>query len=254
MLPSPAPAGLVCVTCLSADRSVAGFILSYRIMIILPIGDINPRTRVPFVNYTLLALNIGIFFILYFGQDYERVVRQFGLVPLHPQPITFITSLFLHGGILHLLGNMLFLWICGDNVEDRLGHFGFLLLYLASGIIAHLTHIKMTTSPEIPCIGASGAISGVLGAYVVLFPTSKIKFWYFFWLLFIPRAGTFTLASVWALGFWFIEQLLLGYLTSSYQSVGVAYWAHIGGFVFGLMIVGILRFTGLVRGGIKRQS
>lgn len=170
-------------------------------------------------------------------------------MPLHPQTITFITSLFLHGGLLHLFGNMLFLWICGDNVEDRLGHLGFLLLYLASGIIASLTHIQMTAMPEVPSIGASGAISGILGAYVVLFPRSKIRFWYLFWFYLFFRMGTFTLASVWAIGFWFIEQLLLGYLTLSSHAVGVAYWAHIGGFVFGLIIVGLLRLSGLVHGG-----
>lgn len=223
-------------------------------MIIIPIGDINPRTRVPFVNYTILVLNIGIFFMLYFSSDYGETVQQFGLIPLHPQPVTFITSLFLHGGVLHLLGNMLFLWICGDNVEDRLGHIGYLLLYLAAGIIAAFTHIKMTNMPEIPCIGASGAISGVLGAYVVLFPTSKIKFWYLFWFYLIFRSGTFTLTSVWALGFWFGEQLLLGYLTLSNNAVGVAYWAHIGGFGFGLIMVGLLRLTGLTRGGHARGN
>lgn len=191
--------------------------------------------------------------MFYFSPDYEKIVQHFGLIPLHAQPLTFVTSIFLHGSIFHLLGNMLFLWICGDNVEDRLGHFGFLLFYLAAGIIASLTHIKMTTMPGIPCIGASGAISGVLGAYVVLFPKSKIKFWYLFWFYLIFRTGTFTLASVWALGFWFIEQLLLGYLNLSVQSGGVAYWAHIGGFISGLLIVGLLRFSGVVRGGPSRR-
>lgn len=215
-------------------------------MIILPIGDINPHSKIPVTNYTILALNIGIFFVFYFSYDYEKIVQQFGLIPLSSQPITFVTSMFLHGGILHLFGNMLYLWICGDNVEDRLGHFGFLLLYLASGIAASLTHIQMTSMSEVPCIGASGAISGILGAYVALFPKNKIKFWYLFWFYLFFRMGTFTLASIWAISLWFLEQLLLGYFS---HTVGVAYWAHIGGFVFGLVIAVLLRLYRLVRGG-----
>lgn len=222
-------------------------------MIILPIGDVNSREKFPYVTYLLIVTNCVIFFIWGFGNDYEKIVLNYGLIPEQTQPFTFITSIFLHGSILHLFGNMLYLWICGDNVEDKLGHFSYLALYLFSGITAGLFHWQLNLGSDIPTIGASGAIAGVLGAYLILFPKSRIKFWYFFWIFIFIRTGVFYLATIWALGFWFIEQLLLVYFESANKlPSGVAYWAHIGGFTFGVLIALFLRFTGLVQ--TKRKS
>ncbi|MEK7449189.1 MAG: rhomboid family intramembrane serine protease [Planctomycetota bacterium] len=225
-------------------------------MLILPIGDINPRRTVPYVNYLLIAVNTAVFILLGFQENYDLIVSRYGLTPAQIKPLTFITSMFLHGSIFHLVGNMLFLWICGDNVEDRLGHLGFLLLYLTAGLVAGGAHILMISPAEkmIPCIGASGAISGIMGAYLVLFPGSRIKFWYFFFFYFFIRTGTFMLTSFWAIGFWFAEQLLLTFISSAYQMPsGVAYWAHIGGFVFAFIIVLLIRSTGIVQGGLRKK-
>ncbi|GAI14337.1 unnamed protein product [marine sediment metagenome] len=224
-------------------------------MIILPIGDINPRKTVPYVNYTIIGLNIIIFFLFSFRSDYQQLVLNYGLVPARLEITDFIASMFLHGSVWHLLGNMLYLWICGDNVEDRLGHFGYIVLYVGAGIAAGLVHSMMVSAmaSEIPCIGASGAIAGVLGAYVIIFPKSKIKFFYLFWLYIFIRMGVFHLVSMWAIGFWFVQQLFLTYLASAYQMPSsIAYWAHIGGFIIGAISIGLLRLSGIVRGGISR--
>lgn len=238
-------------------------------MLIIPIGDINPRKTTPYVNYSLIGLNILAFLLFAFRSDYPAIVETYGLVPAHLQPFDFITAMFLHGSLWHLLGNMLYLWICGDNVEDRLGHFGYLALYLGAGIMAGLAHsvmvqhTAMSISPfsyttdmiseaEIPCIGASGAIAGILGAYLVIFPKNKIKFFYLIWLFVFIFPGVFYLASFWAIGFWFIQQLLLTYIENVYKMPsGIAYWAHIGGFLIGLICAGVLIMTGLVQPGVR---
>lgn len=218
----------------------------------LPIGDINPRRTIPYVNYILIGLNVVIFFLFYFRIDYDRTVLSYGLVPARLEAFDFITSIFLHGSFFHLLGNMLYLWICGDNVEDRLGHLGYSVLYVGSGVAAGLAHTLMTSSSMVPCIGASGAIAGVLGAYVVIFPKSRIKVFYMFWFYIFIRMGVFQLTSIWAIGFWFIQQLFLTWLANAYQMPsGIAYWAHIGGFVIGAICIGLLRLSGMVRGGVS---
>jgi membrane associated rhomboid family serine protease len=226
-------------------------------MIILPIGDINPRERFPVVNYALIVANLAAFALLATRADYGRIVEEYGLVPAAAaawrSPGTFLTSMFLHGGIAHLLGNLLFLWIAGDNVEDRFGHAGYLVFYLAAGVAAGLAHVYMTPPGQagIPCIGASGAISGVLGAYTALFPRGRIKvlvtFW-FLWTRVLP-------VPAWIfLGFWFGEQFLLDHLSRQAgleSAAGVAYWAHIGGFATGLAVAILLRLPGIVRGGVR---
>lgn len=202
-------------------------------MLIIPIGDINPRQRIPLINYAILIINIVVFILLAFKPNYRELVAQYGLIPQEHIWYTFITSTFLHADIFHLLGNMLFLWIVGDNVEDKFGHLMFLFVYLISGIVAGVAHTIMFPISNIPCIGASGAVAGILGIYVVFFPFSRIKFWYFFWFWFFIRMGIFTLASIWAIGFWFLEQLLLAEIV---KAQGIAYWAHIGGFLLGVTI------------------
>jgi len=222
-------------------------------MLILPIGDNNPRKSIPAVNYLLLAANILLFLYVLTGSSYQRqaVYWNYGLIPaaFHGDPLgtlghdwwKLVTSLFLHGSIAHLVGNMLFLWIAGDNVEDRLGHLGYLVFYLLAGVVANMGHIVMAAglAASVPCVGASGAIAGVLGAYVVWFPHRRIKFWYFFFFL----MGTFSVPSIYAIGAWFLEQLWLGTSPMIAHSTGVAYWAHIGGFIFGALMVLAFKFA-----------
>ena len=193
----------------------------------LPIGDENPRERTPYVNYALLAANIAVFLLVQLPSP-DGAIR-WAMRPASLEPITLFTSMFLHAGVLHLAGNMLFLWICGDNVEDRLGHVGYLFFYLGWGLAAAVAHLYTTAHPDIPTLGASGAISGVMAAYVVFFPRHRIKMfiWFMFYIdrIFIP-------AWAW-IGFWFAEQI---FLSSAGQGDGVAYAAHIGGFLAGLAV------------------
>jgi len=222
-------------------------------LFILPVGDDNPRKRTPVVNYLLLAANLAVFAYLFLlhGSEYGSIVSKYGLVPRlmlddpAGQAWKLVTAMFLHGGTTHLIGNMLFLWIAGDNVEDRLGHGSYLFFYLFSGVVANLGHVMMTSGPSalVPCIGASGAIAGVLGAYMVWFPRRRIRFWYFFFFL----MGFFSIPSAYAIGFWFLEQLYLKSLADRSIYIGVAYWAHIGGFVAGALLALALRLAEAVR-------
>jgi membrane associated rhomboid family serine protease len=206
-------------------------------LIVLPVGDINPRRTFPLVNYLLVAANCYVFFA--YGLD-DAFINQYALIPERLEPLTFITYMFLHGSLWHLLGNMLFLLICGDNIEDKLGHFGYMVLYLVSGLIAGGTHLVTHYASDMPTIGASGAVAGILGSYVAFFPFSRIKCWAI--ILIFPFA--FYVPAIVFLGFWFVQQLLLSYAEISYNmTVGVAYWAHIGGFAFGLIVSTILRVT-----------
>jgi len=217
-------------------------------LLILPIGDNTPRRSIPVANYLLLAANIFLFFYVLRSPIYHRpeIYLNYGLIPadFNSDPLgnslRLLTSLFLHGGIAHLVGNMLFLWIAGDNVEDRLGHVGYLAFYLLAGVVANLGHVMMAAgrAASTPCVGASGAIAGVLGAYMLWFPRRRIRLWYlvFFFM------GTVSVPSVYVIGFWFLEQLYLGTSQMAY-SAGVAYWAHIGGFIFGALVVFSFKFA-----------
>lgn len=218
----------------------------------LPIKDDQPRYSTPFVTWFLIALNILIFFYQWTlgpraGAQFERV---YGEVPSHlaaflagshrytlPQVVLpFFTSMFLHGGWMHVLGNMWFLYIFGDNVEDYLGHFSYLIFYLLSGLIAMATQVLIYLHSNVPTVGASGAIAGVLGAYFVLFPRARVLTWFFVFVVYIPA---------WlVLGEWFVVQFLSGAETLSIAQQGrdiggVAFWAHVGGFVAGAVMVKI---------------
>ncbi|MBI5367447.1 MAG: rhomboid family intramembrane serine protease [Planctomycetes bacterium] len=221
-------------------------------MLVLPIGDVNPREREPIVNYALIAVNVAAFLLFGLRPDYQQFVLEHGLIPRRPEAMDYLTSMFLHADIFHLGGNMLFLWICGDNVEDRLGSVGYLVFYLAAGLVADQAHIWSTDlhtrASLIPTIGASGAISGVLGAYLVLFPHSQIKIFYFFW---IYGAGVSYVRSLWAIGFWFVEQLLYGAMAGGSN---VAYWAHIGGFVEGAAVAVALIGLGAIEKPLPRRA
>ncbi|MBI2350564.1 MAG: rhomboid family intramembrane serine protease, partial [Deltaproteobacteria bacterium] len=205
-----------------------------------PYQDENPSRRWPIVTVLLIAANAGIFLLFGFSPDYENIVQRYGFIPSHPSLITLLTSIFLHSGIIHLAGNMWYLWLFGDNVESRFGSF-FLPFYLVSGLAGSWLHTIFAGGMlrDVPCIGASGAISGVLGAYLVLFPGARVNCFYFFYV----RAGTVSIQAGWFLGFWLFFQLLYGMLATSMGAGGVAYWAHIGGFAFGAGIGLIVRFS-----------
>lgn len=195
-----------------------------------PLKDENPTRTKPVLTLILIALNVSIFIYSYFSGLFDQIVNSYGMRPAEvlsgKQLHTLFTSMFLHGGFLHLIGNMWYLWIFGDNIEDICGRRRFLLFYLASGLVASLVHALSDPSSTIPTIGASGAISGVLGAYIVLYPRARVYTFIGFFLAMVP--------AVFVLGFWFILQVL--YLAIG-QVTGVAYWVHIGGFIAGVLLI-----------------
>ncbi len=207
----------------------------------LPIQDEIRAHRFPFVNYSLIALNIIVFILeLMAGPNLETALYEIALIPANVTAgfdlgdlKAIFTSMFLHAGLSHLLGNMLYLWIFGDNVEDRIGHFWYLVFYLAGGVVAAFAHVALNPNSVIPTVGASGAIAAVLGAYLILFPQVKV-------LTFVPIGFFLRLTLLPAsllLGFWFVLQLFNGLLTLGLADMGgTAFWAHIGGFVFGVLI------------------
>ena len=216
----------------------------------IPIGDDVPGERFPFLTYILIGLNLLVFLFqrsLPQAELHEMIftwgVTPRELVAWSGQPwvlATLATSLFMHGGWFHLIGNMLYLWIFGNNVEDRMGHVGFLLFYLLCGIAASLAEVFLKPGSAIPTIGASGAIAGVLGAYFLLYPKAKVillvpVFLFFFFTVQVP--------AVLVLGLWFVMQLFSGVsqLGISTDSGGVAYWAHAGGFVAGMVLMPLFR-------------
>ena len=204
-----------------------------------PIRDEFGIKRIPFVNYTIIVVNVLIFFLFGFRESYQYIVNEYGFIPARFSWLSVFTSMFLHGGLMHLIGNMWYLYLMGDNLEDRWGHLQYLIFYLFSGIIAALFYGAFTygDAREIPSIGASGAISGILGAYVVLFPKSRITFWYYFFVFFRIYSGTFDIFAWFWISFWFVQQFA-GMLTgiNSGATAGIAFGAHVGGFLAGLAI------------------
>lgn len=205
-----------------------------------PFRDHNPSRKTPYVTWGLIGLNILIF-LLYSPMLAEpaRLAAFFGdwaMVPAEissgQEPFTLISSMFLHGGLMHLAGNMLFLYIYGDNIEDQLGHIPFLIFYLAAGLGADAIHVLSDPYSNVPTVGASGAIAGVMGAYLLLFPRAKIDFLVILVVIF----KVFTLPAFVVLGFWMVLQIFGGFNTPS-EGGGVAYWAHIGGFITGLLLI-----------------
>ena len=204
-----------------------------------PIRDHNPSGRTPYVTYILMAANIAIF-LSYVGimQD-ARALNSFwydwAIIPARISDgeayHTLVSSMFLHGGFLHLAGNMLFLWIFGDNVEDALGHWRYLAFYIAAGVAAALAQYVMDPGSMIPTVGASGAIAGVMSAYLLLFPKAKVDIL----LIFIIFFRIFPIPAWIMLAVWFAMQFAGGIGTNP-ESGGVAYWAHAGGFVVGLLL------------------
>jgi membrane associated rhomboid family serine protease len=221
----------------------------------IPLSDDAPRFSTPFVTYFIIALNTLIFvFELSVGAQGQRalnsLINHFGVVPLHFERalaggstpsltglfLTILTAMFLHGSWLHVIGNMWFLWIFGDNIEDYLGHFTYLLFYLVSGFAAALAHIVINAGSRVPSVGASGAIAGVMGAYFVLYPRARVLMWF-------PPIFFFHLPAWLVLGYWFFVQFMSGTATSiaeTSQSGGIAFWAHVGGFVAGVVLIKVL--------------
>jgi membrane associated rhomboid family serine protease len=216
--------------------------------VFIPLKDLNPRRSYPIVNTSLLLINVLVFVYQYtlsphafkiFMTANATVPARFpawlsGHAPFEVAFLPLFTSMFLHAGIMHIAGNMLFLWIFGDNVEDFYGHFTYLLFYLVCGIGSGLLHVLFNLNSALPAVGASGAISGVMGAYALLYPRSRILTLVFIFLVPIP--------AVIILGYWFVLQFLAG-ITSLGMTAngGVAVWAHVGGFLLGMLITSIAR-------------
>ncbi|HUI43819.1 MAG TPA: rhomboid family intramembrane serine protease [Terriglobia bacterium] len=212
----------------------------------IPIRDDAPHYTTPWVNYFLIALNTLVFlFELALGPRHlDAFLFSFGMVPAHLTAalragayaaalLPVLTSMFLHAGWLHIIFNMWWLWIFGDNVEDSLGHFRYLIFYLLSGLGAALVHIMFNLGSQVPSVGASGAIAGVMGAYFVLFPSARVLTFIFVFFTWLPA---------WLiLGYWFVLQFLSGAATSltaqQGSSGGIAVWAHVGGFLTGVVMI-----------------
>ena len=222
----------------------------------IPIRDDTPRFSAPYVTYFIIALNVVVFlFELSVGGQSHRALNNlmyhFGVVPVHFERaltagasvslvglfLPILTSMFLHASWLHVIGNMWFLWIFGDNIEDYLGHFTYLLFYLVSGFAAAIAHILLNAGSNVPSVGASGAIAGVMGAYFVLYPRAHVLMWF-------PPIFFFHLPAWLVLGYWFFMQFLSGAATSiaetSQTSCGIAFWAHVGGFIAGVIMIKVL--------------
>ncbi|MBW6504658.1 rhomboid family intramembrane serine protease [bacterium] len=211
----------------------------------IPIRDTIPSSRVPVVNYLLIAANLGVFFYeISLGESLLPFLERYAVVPARllgggslsvRELLTPVTAMFLHGGWMHVLGNMLYLYIFGDNVEDTLGHGGYLLFYIACGIASFAVQIGFQSASTVPNIGASGAIAGVLGAYFLLFPRARV-------VTLLPLFVFFTVVEIPAvafLGLWFLLQFLSGTVSlgRSAATGGVAWWAHVGGFVAGVLFL-----------------
>ncbi len=219
----------------------------------IPLRDDNPTKIVPVMTVGLIVFNVLVFlYQMSLGPGGAEVfVYQFGAIPAVifgsqalpselvaiPASFSVFTSMFLHGGFMHLIGNMLYLWIFGNNIEDAMGHGRFIVFYLLTGVAASMAHFLTDLTSEIPTIGASGAISGILGAYILLYPRAQvlvlIPLGFFIRVMYVP-AGL-------ALGFYFVLQILQGSLTLGQGGGGVAWFAHIGGFIAGLFLVGLFK-------------
>jgi len=215
----------------------------------IPVRDDQPRFSTPYVTYFLIGLNLVIFLFeaALTPESFKALLYQLGMVPanitgllagarlgLVAAFLPTLTSMFLHGSWMHVIGNMWFLWIFGDNIEDYLGHFKYLLFYLLSGLGAAFAQVILNPHSRVPTVGASGAIAGILGAYFLLYPRAKVLIWFpIFFFFYLPAWVT--------LGYWFAMQFVSGAATSianySETSGGVAFWAHVGGFVAGIVLI-----------------
>jgi membrane associated rhomboid family serine protease len=230
----------------------------------LPLNDPDPHRRhFPFLNYALIVLNFLVFFYeLTLGSNGSDIfIYQYGFIPIEltqgikittaqfsdgttisfastiPAWLSVFTAMFVHAGWLHILGNMLYLWVFGDNVEDRFGHFVYIIFYLLSGLAAAFLQTIIMPASDIPNVGASGAIAGVLGAYLVFYPGSRIRTL----LLIIIIPVILKIPAVLLLLFWFLLQFVSGIGSLGASDSGIAYFAHVGGFLFGMAVAGVVR-------------
>lgn len=219
-----------------------------------PIRDENPQLNTPHITYALIALNV-VAWLLVQGTGIEPTLTQsvctFGLIPAdltskelvsngpmcpidgNPDWHTMVTSMFMHGSWMHLIGNMWFLWIFGNNVEDSMGSFRFAIFYIVSGLAASAAQVIADTGSVIPMVGASGAIGGVMGAYIVLYPKVHVHMFFFF--------RTFAIPAIMMLGYWIVMQLVGGFTSIGAKGGGVAFWAHIGGFIAGMGLIFVFK-------------
>ncbi|UVT16240.1 MAG: rhomboid family intramembrane serine protease [Nitrospira sp.] len=217
----------------------------------IPLHDDNPTQITPIVTMTFIGICVAVFLyqVNLPQEPAELFAFQYGAIPSiifghaslpeearvgFPATLTLVTSMFLHGGWMHLLGNMLYLWIFGNNIEDVMGHAKFVVFYLLSGILAALSHALTDPSSQIPMVGASGAISAVLGAYLLLFPRAHV-------LVLLPGIGMTRVAAGIVLGMWFLTQLISGGMSVGASGGGVAFFAHIGGFIAGMALIGLFK-------------
>ena len=230
----------------------------------IPISDDNPARLRPVVTWgIILACVLAFVWELSLGDEMSAALFAFGFTPASffsgyavsgigqvPAVLTIFTSMFLHGSILHIAGNMLYLWIFGNNVEDAMGHSRYLLFYLVSGIAAALTLAYIGPLSQVPMVGASGAISGVLASYVLLFPGARITVIVPLGIIFFP----FRITAIWVVGFWFVLQLLSASATHADQP-GVAWWAHVGGFAAGAIMTPFLKSSDFpLFGAVRRRG
>jgi len=223
----------------------------------IPLRDDQPTFSTPFVNYFLIVVNVLVFLWelsvkMQNPRLLDLVMNEFGVVPHHTLAVLtehspdglatailpLFTSMFLHVSFLHVAGNMLFLWIFGDNIEDYLGHFTYLVFYLLCGLAGGVTQILINQGSKIPTLGASGAIAGVMGAYFILYPRARVLVWF-------PPIFLFHVPAWLMLGYWFVVNFMSGTATAiaetSRSSGGTAFWAHIGGFVAGVVMINVFR-------------
>ena len=209
----------------------------------IPLKDVIPSRTRPYVTTTIIIVNALVFLLqlTLSPADVERFIFTFGLVPAYFSVASIFTSMFVHGGLAHVAGNLLYLWIFGDNVEDRLGHGRFVVFYLATGVVAALAQAAMDPASTIPMVGASGAIAGVMGGYFVLYPSSRVLTLFPFPLM------LFEVPAIFFLGLWFALQFLSGLGSLAAASGkggppgGVAFWAHVMGFVAGVALVRLMQ-------------
>jgi len=223
-----------------------------------PIRDDQPRFSTPFVNYFIIGLNIVVYLLIELPAQFQGargfnvLIAQFGLIPhdltraiagtpqypLSANLLTIFTSMFLHADLFHIIGNLWFLWIFGDNIEDYVGHFPYLIFYLLCGVAAAVTDIAIDPLSQMPTIGASGAIAGIMGAYIILYPRARVQT-----LVVLIVFITFWWLPAWVfLGYWFLIQFIFTSVTATaahHQTGGVAFAAHVGGFVAGLIMIKI---------------
>ena len=233
----------------------------------IPISDDNPVRLTPFMTWILIALCVLVFgWQTSLGEHGGQAYLKYGFIPDAlfgpegspsssvvsfglPVLLTVVTSMFLHGGFLHLAGNLLYLWIFGNNIEDAMGHARFVIFYLVCGAAAAMSMAFMDPTSQVPMVGASGAISGVLGAYMLIYPRARVTVIIPLGIIFYP----FRIAAIWVVGLWFITQLVSAALTPAAQP-GIAWWAHVGGFIGGLVLTPVLKSSHIPYFGSGRKG